>query len=117
MKLTDMNAALEVLLEAIRTDYFDWTERSAQRRDGELNDINCEMIEEFNENLSVQEGRKYYKIVKGGSVWGFVQKEDDSKFRAGDILKAASWAAPARNAARGNVFNGYRIYWTGAMGL
>ena len=24
-------------------------------------------------------------------VWGFVQKEDDKKFRAGDILKAVGW--------------------------
>jgi hypothetical protein len=48
-------------------------------------------------------------------VWGFIQKEDDKKFRAGDILKAASWAAPARNKARGNVLDEdfSWVRWTG----
>lgn len=119
MKLTNFDAAIEVLLEAIRTDYRDWTERSAIARmkrengNGELNDINREMIEEFEDALSVKRGSKYTKIIKGGSVWGFVVNADNGKFRAGDILKAASWAAPATNAARGNIFDGYSITWTG----
>jgi hypothetical protein len=70
----------------------------------------------FNQ-LSVEEGRKYLKIVKTDNqktVWGFIQKDDDGKFRAGDILKAASWASPARNKARGNILDGgYQIRWTG----
>lgn len=119
MKLTNFDAAIEVLLEAIRTDYRDWTERSAIARmkrengNGELDDINREMIEEFEDALSVKRGSKYTKIIKGGSVWGFVVNEDNGKFCAGDILKAASWAAPATNAARGNIFDGYNITWTG----
>ena len=119
MQITDMNTAIEVLIEAIKTDYLDWTERSAFARakrdgsDGELNDINKRMIAEFNNEISVDEGRKYIKIIKGGSVWGFVVKEDGGKFKRGDILKAASWASPATNHARGNVFDGYRIQWTG----
>ncbi len=49
-------------------------------------------------------------------VWGFIVKTDtDKKFRKGDILKAASWAAPARNKARGNILEGdfSWVRWTG----
>lgn len=120
MKLTDMNTAIETLVEAIKTDYLDWTERSAIARgkrdggNGELNDINKRMIAEFNNELAFTVGNKYIKIVKGGSVWGFVVNTDtDKKFKKGDILKAAGWNAPARNAARGNVFTGFEVNWTG----
>jgi hypothetical protein len=121
MKLTDLNTAVEVLLEAIKTDYREYTDRSAVARakrdggNGELNEINLKMIAEFEQELGFIEGKKYIKITKHnhGSVWGFVVKEDGPKFRKGDILKAASWAAPATNAARGNVFDGYKIQWTG----
>lgn len=109
MKLTDFDTAIEVLLEAIRTDYRDF----ALGRKDELDSINLEMTEEFEESLYVKRGSKYTKIIKGGSVWGFIVNADNGRFRAGDILKAASWAAPAINAARGNIFDGYKIYWTG----
>ena len=113
MQITDMNTAIEVLVEAIKTDYLDWTERGAFARGAELSSVNKRMIAEFNSEISVDEGRKYIKVVKGGSVWGFVVKADGGKFKRGDILKAASWASPATNHARGNVFDGYRIAWTG----
>jgi hypothetical protein len=42
----------------------------------------------------------------------------DKKFKKGDILMAAGWNAPARNAARGNILDGgYDINWTGACYL
>lgn len=119
MKLTDMSVAVEVLVEAIKTDYRDWMNYSfgglaAKREDGaEYSETNKDMIERFEKSLSVEEGKKYIKIVSGGSVWGFIVKATDSKFKSGDILKAASWASPAKNAARGNVFDGYSIAWTG----
>lgn len=119
MKLTNFDAAIEILLDAIRTDYRDWTDRSAIAKmhrgngTGDFDTVNVEMIEEFEEALDVKRGSKYTKIIKGGSVWGFVVNADNGRFRTGDILKAASWAAPALNKPRGNIFDGYRISWTG----
>ena len=102
------------LLEEIKKDYFQWTARGALAKGEELTEINQKMIVQFNENLHFEEGRKYIKVMTGGSVWGFVMKADDAKFKAGDILKAAGWAAPARNKARGNIFNDLTwVQWTG----
>ena len=59
-------------------------------------------------------GRKFCKIIitdgNGGdrSVWGFINLTHD-KFKTGDVLKAAGWAAPALNHARGNIVDGYSI--------
>ena len=113
-----MNEAVKTLIETIKTDYYNWTLMCAK---GELSDINKRMIEEFNEELGYTEGNKYIKITtkNGGSVWGFVVAVDnDKKFRKGDILKAAGWATPARNAPRGNIIDGgYTVRWTGPLYL
>ena len=106
-----MNDAMNTLFDKIARDYADWKSRGEY---GSPNDY-----DEFFNNLSIDEGRKYLKIVKDTGnqkmVWGFIVKEDDKKFKAGDILKAASWAAPARNKARGNILNGdfSWVRWTG----
>ena len=43
-----------------------------------------------------------------------VNTDDDKLFKRGDVLKAAGFNAPARNAPRGNVLNGgFNINWTG----
>lgn len=109
MKLTDLGTAVEVLVEAIKTDYREYTFRGKT----EYSNINKEMIDEFENSFEISEGKKFIKIIQRNSAWGFIAKNDDGKFKRGDILKAASWAAPAKNAARGNVFNGYSIAWTG----
>jgi hypothetical protein len=102
------------LLEAIKADYLRFTTRNFTR---ELSDINESMIAEFNEKLHYEEGRKYIKVITGGSVWGFIMKADDKMFKAGDILKAAGWATPARNKPRGNVFTDLSwVQWTGPTG-
>ena len=104
-----MNDAINGLFHDIADDFARWKAIGDYGRPGDA-------AEMFNQ-LSVEEGRKYLKIVKTDnqkSVWGFIQKDDDGKFRAGDILKAASWASPARNKARGNILDGgYSIRWTG----
>ena len=109
-----MKNEMTALIENIKEDYFAWTTRCAK---GELSDINKTMIAEFNENIIYKTGSKYIKVInKGGGVWGFVVNTDnDKKFKRGDILKAAGWAAPARNFARGNIIEGgYISRWTGA---
>ena len=101
---------LQEYIEHIKADYAKW-DRTA---DCELRQ---EMIEYFNNTIHYKSGRKYVKILQGDSVHSFICVKDDSKFKAGDILKAASYAAPARNFARGNVFDKKwnRVRWTGVL--
>jgi hypothetical protein len=105
-----MEKEIATLIEAINADY----EKFMKPKD-ENDEVRINMNKQFRDSVSVEEGTKYIKIVKNDSVWGFIVKTDkDAKFKRGDILKAASWAAPARNHARGNILEGgYRIYWTG----
>jgi len=116
-----MNNEMNALIANIKKDYFDWTTGCAAARDlCGLSDINKTMIAEFNEKITYKVGTKYIKVFsEGGSVWGFVVNTDkDKKFKKGDILKAAGYAAPARNAARGNIVEGgYTIRWTGPLYL
>lgn len=48
--------------------------------------------------VTVKDGKRYSKIVYNGSVYAFIDKSN------GDVLKPASWNAPAKH-ARGNIFN------------
>ena len=82
--------------------------------------------EDFRAKFIYTSGKKYIKVGqisnydanRMGSVWAFIVKEDDGKFKKGDILKAAGWNAPAKNSPRGNVLDGgFNINWTGALYL
>lgn len=109
-----MQNEINTLIQNIKADYFNWTSRNGTK---ELSQVNKDMIQRFNTELGFKQGKKYIKVTtnNGGSVWGFVvATDDDKKFRKGDILKAAGYNAPARNAARGNIVDGgYNINWTG----
>jgi len=105
-----MQLFINQLVTDIKADYARWSKNMTSYRQ--------EMIDEFNARVRVTEGKKYYKVIQGSSVWGFIVKEDSGKFRKGDILKAAGWNAPATNSARGNIIDGgYSIQWTGPMYL
>ena len=82
-------------------------------------DISAKMNEEYAYSFEIKRGRKYIKILSNRSATAFIVATDkDKKFKKGDILKAASYAAPARNRARGNVLDGdYPINWTGPLYL
>ena len=112
-----MQHEIRKLIEDIVNDYSIWQGRCSVRAgEPEKTQVKIDMFDRFKSRIAFKEGNKYIKIfTEGGSVWGFVVNTDnDKKFRKGDILKAAGFNAPARNAARGNILDGgYSIQWTG----
>ena len=111
-----MKEAIERVLDSMREDYCRWNRSGRDINEKILSD----MERDYCEGLEITEGSRYWKIIsdKRGSrsVCGFVAKAGDKKFREGDMLKAAGWAAPARNFARGNVLDGTgvdTVRWTG----
>ena len=70
-------------------------------------------------DLELRPGRKFIKVVEGSRVWGFVAKVDGTHkgvpMLKGDILKAATWRAPAKH-SRGSIFDSEMhksFSWTG----
>ena len=59
--------------------------------------------------VSFDKGRKFLKVVSNSwgsrSVHSFICIKEHDGWKYGDILKAASWAQPAKNFIRGNVLN------------
>ena len=82
-------------------------------------DVRKKMNKKFSESFVEKTGSKYIKVISNNSVTAFIVKGDkDKKFKKGDILYPAGWAAPARNKARGNILDGnYPINWTGPLYL
>ena len=118
-KTKDIVEALSFMETAMIEDY-----NSFMVPKNKYDEITAKMRLEFATGIEVLYGSKYIKIVTGKhggqrTVWGFiVNTDEDKKFKKGDLLKAAGWAAPARNAARGNILKGeYVINWTGPLYL
>ena len=119
-----MREEIEKVLEVMRNDYKRWHGQML-KDDGDTESrrrIRDEMTEDYCNGLRVEENRRYWKITSTNgsgtqrSVSGFIVKAGDKKFREGDMLKAAGWAAPARNFARGNILDGTGLNnarWTG----
>lgn len=112
---TKLIDAVNVLVEHVKTDYAAWSNHTPANDPVALK-IREEMTERFNESLSFELGSKYIKVIGNSGVLCFVVAKADDKFKIGDILKAASWRAPSRNFARGNVLSGNmsNVNWTGA---
>jgi hypothetical protein len=108
---SDLEAGIQRYITAIKADYAGYSPMS---------DIRAEMIKEFDAGCVYEIHRKFIKVITGKaggntSVHSFIMLADDGKFKRGDILKAASWKAPAKNFARGNVLKPLsNVRWTGA---
>ena len=106
---------MDAMLDHMRADYALWSDLG-----DDPNGTRARMSEEYSASLQYYMGKKYVKVTDGRSVKAFIVAcTDDRKFQYGDILKPAGWRAPARNFARGNIFdveNGFNsVRWTGAL--
>lgn len=116
MKTTDIKTALSNYLEHIYADYCDWLGDDSDKDDTHK-EVAAKFRTRFAEGLEFKMGKKYVKVIHNRSAHSFiVNVHDDPKFKFGDILKPASWASPAKNFARGNIFEGNfgGIRWMGA---
>jgi hypothetical protein len=116
-----MADALKEYKKKIGDDYENWTlgSKALLSADNIEKRIKENSVIEFKNGIDHICGSKYIKVIRRDnqtSVHSFIVNiYDDDKFKYGDILKASSWNAPARNFARGNIFENYKIRWTGAM--
>ena len=110
--ITKKEAAVDNLIKGIKDNYVSWykTVNTSQK-------FRREAISRFNNGIRVEVGSKYTKIFTGSSIWGFIVNENNSVkctnsgcyFSRGDLLKPASYKAPARNFARGNIRDGENV--------
>jgi hypothetical protein len=101
----DLDIALTMYADHLKADYNKWNQD----------------VSDAKFDITFERGRKFIKVVKTSwgsrSVHSFICIQPHGKFQFGDILKAAGWAAPAKNFARGNVLDpsSYSNHkWTGA---
>ena len=83
--------------------------------------VNAERVEYYKNmnfkqgktDLIVEIGNKFIRLWDGSTCWGFISRVDGdlkgSPIKKGDLLKAASWKAPAKH-ARGNITDGTARY-------
>jgi hypothetical protein len=96
------DAAVDNLVEGIHVDYTKW----------------CGGKEFKDVIITINQGRKFLKIIRNNSVWGFVAKTDGMlkgiPYFVGDVFKAAGWSAPAKH-VRGSIFDSNQDWfqWTG----
>ena len=106
---TDLQQGIQNLIDTMVEDYAEWAKSM---------DWDDSTTLKFAEKIRTTEGNKYIKIISDNSSTAFIVKKDDKRFRKGDILMSASWNAPARNSARGNVLIGnFPMNWTGPLYL
>ena len=110
-----MNTEINTYLQTIALNY-DVRYVGSNQTEAQL-DVIAKMSKNFAETLRFEVGKVYIKVITNTSVHSFIVKEDTKQFKKGDILKAASWRAPAKNFTRGNIFNTEsfkNVCWAGA---
>ena len=106
--MSEFDLALQDYAAYIVEDYRRWRSRTGDP-----------VVVDSDFTVEINLGKTYAKVIVNTfaqkSVHSFVVLKSGEKFNFGDILKAASWAAPAKNKARGNVLDGdwFRATWTG----
>ena len=111
-KSTTLLEGVGKMIDAMVLDYSKFSYHSKD------DTVRNKMFNEYKDGFKSIVGQKFIKITNGNGVKAFIVKQDDGKFKMGDILKPASWRAPAKNSARGNVLEGgYAIQWTGPLYL
>ena len=72
------------------------------------------MVNQY-QDLVVEIGNKYIRLWVGTGCWGFISRVDGdlkgAPIKKGDLLKPATWKAPAKH-ARGNIIDGTARYST-----
>lgn len=68
-------------------------------------------------NVEIKKGHKFYKVIVGTSVWGFIARipfvHKGIQLKKGDLMMAAGYNQAAKH-PRGNVIDGSAMY--GAYG-
>lgn len=74
--------------------------------------VKSNMVSQY-QPVVVEVGNKFIRIWHGSSCWGFISRVDGdlkgSPIKKGDLLKAATWKAPAKH-SRGNIIDGTARY-------
>ena len=108
----NIDEGIKYMIDAMVEDYGGFNQHN------KIDEVRDNMYNEYKNSFKITNGLKYIKVTNDGSVKAFIVKSDNGKFKLGDILKPASWKAPAMNSARGNVLSGnYSIQWTGPLYL
>lgn len=120
---TSLEEGIKNIIETAKIDYAKWTGACTEKSGKEeRSDYFQRTLDEFEDKCEVREGNNYIKVIRDNSVHCFVIKKLTAKteakgFKVGDILKPAGYQAPALNKARGNVFEGFYMNWTGPLYL